>query len=110
MKSLQKAGAPDTPNGTKIAARFVSGLQSAQKFFASAASKARTLSTTNLSKFESTTKGITSSLNKGGDAVTASFNQVASLDTGGKLSVVLQAEPACAFLGGDNGSTPTTTG
>jgi hypothetical protein len=110
VKSLQKAGAPDTANGTKIAAQLVAGMQSAQKLFASAGSTARTLSTTNLSKFESTAKRITTSLNKGGDAVTASFNGVAKLDPGAQLSTALQAEPACAFLSSGSGPTTTTTG
>jgi hypothetical protein len=98
IKSLQKAGAPSSANGSKIAGKFVTGLQSAQTLFKSAQSKAKTLSTTSLSSFQSLGRTITSDLTKGGDALRKSFSGVQTLDTGGKLAAALQDEPSCSFL------------
>ncbi len=107
VQQLQKAGTPKTPNGAKIAAKFVSALQSAQSLFASAATTAASLSTTKLSKFESTSQRITAALNRGGTAIDKSFTDVKALDTSGVLTQTLQNAPACAFLNG-TGSTTTT--
>jgi hypothetical protein len=99
LQGLQKAGTPNTANGVKIAAKFASALRTAQGLFASAASTAGSLSTTNLSKFEATSTKITAALNKGGDAIAKSFGDIATLDTDGSLRQAMQASPACAFLG-----------
>jgi hypothetical protein len=104
-QALQQAGTPNTLNGAKIAARFSSALHSAQVLFASAASTAGSLSTTSLPKFEATSKKITAALNKGGDAIEASFNDIATLDTDGAIRMAMRATPACAFLG----TTPPTS-
>jgi hypothetical protein len=87
-------------------------MQSAENQFASAATTARSLSTSNLSNFEATSQKITASLNKGGAAIDKSFSDVANLDTGGVLSHALQATPSCAFLQGASsaGGSTTSTG
>jgi hypothetical protein len=99
LQGLQQAGTPNAPNGAKIAAAFSSAFRAAQGLYASAASSARSLSTTNLSKFEATTKKITAALYKGGDAIAASFTDIATLDTDGAIRSAMHATPACAFLG-----------
>jgi hypothetical protein len=98
-QGLQQAGTPDTPNGVKVADKFSSALRTVQGLYASAASTARSLSTTSLAKFEATAKKITAALTKGGEAIGASFNDIATLDTDGALRDAMRASPACAFLG-----------
>jgi hypothetical protein len=108
VATLQAAGTPKVPNGSKISARFIDAYKSAQNLFASAATTAGSMSTSNLSKFEATAQKITASLQKGGNDVQSSFESVQSLDTGGALSGVFQSTPACAFLNGSNSATTTT--
>jgi hypothetical protein len=109
VQQLQRAGTPKTTNGSKITAKLQGALSSAQHLFATAASNARAMPTSTLSKFEASSQSISVTLRKGGDAISTSFSDVGKLDTGGALSSVLQATPSCAFLG-STGNTTTTTG
>jgi len=98
ISAVKAAGAPSAPNGAKITAAFVKGLQNARNVFASAKTNAQHLPTKTLSAFESSTQKITSDLNRGSAGIIASFTNVQSLDTSGKVGAAVQAEPACAFL------------
>jgi hypothetical protein len=107
VSAIQNAGTPNSENGDKIEAAFVSGLQSAAALFQSAKAKAQTASTKNLASFEKVTTQVTSALNKGGDAIDKSFSKIETLDTNGTLGAAIEADPSCAFL--TSGSTTTTT-
>jgi hypothetical protein len=106
VQELQRAGTPKIPNGNKIATTFVNALKSAQSLYASAATTAGSLSTSNLAKFETTAQKITASLRKGGERLSGTFRNEPTIDAGGAFRRVLQATPACAFL---KGTTSTTT-
>jgi hypothetical protein len=98
IKALTRAGAPDAANGSKIAARFVQGFQSARRLYVSARTKAQHLSTKTLAAFESSTTLLTAALNKGADSLTQSFTSIESLDTSKTVGAALRTEPTCAFL------------
>jgi len=108
ISALKRAGTPNAPNGSKISAAFVKGFQNARGVFASARTNSQHLPTKTLSAFESSMKKITSDLNKGSAGITASFANVQTLDTSGKVGAAVQAEPACAFLknASTNGASP----
>jgi hypothetical protein len=98
VTALKKAGAPDAPNGSKLAAVFVKALQNARGLYASARTDAQHLPTKTLSAFESATKKITNKLNRGSTGITNSFTHVEALDTSGQVGAAVRAEPSCAFL------------
>ena len=100
IAALQGAGAPDTPNGAKVAAAFVKALQTARDLFAAAKLKAQRLPTKTLGAFERATQKITADLNRGSKAISTGFADIKSLDTSKELSAALRAEPACASLQG----------
>lgn len=98
ISALTRAGAPNTANGSKITARFIAGFETVRGLYVSARTAAQQLPTKTLAGFESSTKKLTSDLNKGNKSIVASFKSIKSLDTSGKVAVALQAEPTCAFL------------
>jgi hypothetical protein len=97
-KAVQKAGTPSTPNGGKIAAKFVSGLKASSKLFASAKAKAGKLSTTDATAFAADGKQLGQDLTDAGNKLGDSFNGIGTLDKGQKLENAVKAAPACAFL------------
>jgi hypothetical protein len=98
IAALKHAGAPNAANGSKITAAFLTGLHTARNLFASARSNAQRLPTKTLSAFEASTQKITTDLNKGSQAITATFSNVQKLDTSGNVGAAVRAEPRCAFL------------
>ena len=98
IAALKHAGTPNATNGSKITAAFLTGLHTARDLFASARSNAQHLPTKTLSAFEASTQKITSDLNKGSEAITATFSNVQTLDTSGNVGAAVRAEPRCAFL------------
>jgi hypothetical protein len=97
-KQLQRAGSPSTPNGAKIAAKFVAGLRIAAKEFASAKASAAKLPTATVAAFAKQGKKLSVKLSDAGQAVTKSFSGIAKLDKGKKLEGAVKAAPECAFL------------
>jgi hypothetical protein len=108
ITALKKAGAPDAPNGAKIASAFVTAMQNARSLFVSAKNDAQHLPTKNLKSFEAATQKITSKLNRGGNEITNSFSNVQALDTSGQIAAAAAASPACSFLSGSGSSTTST--
>jgi hypothetical protein len=98
ISALKRAGAPNAANGSKIAARFVTGFQTVRRLYASARTAAQHLPTKTLAGFESSTKKLTSDLSKGVNGLTATIKSIQSLDTSGNVGAALRAEPTCAFL------------
>jgi hypothetical protein len=98
ISALKRAGTPNAANGSKIAAAFVKGFQTARRLYASARTDAQHLATKTLTGFESSTQKLTADLNKGAKSITASFNNIQALDTSGSVGAAIRAEPACAFL------------
>jgi hypothetical protein len=98
ITALKHAGTPNAPNGSKIAAQFVSAFQKARSLFASAKTQAQHLPTKTLTGFEDATKKLTADLSKGTQGLTATFANTKTLDTSGKIAAALHAEPTCAFL------------
>ncbi len=98
VSALSRAGAPNTPNGSKVAARFATAFKTLRSLYATASTDAQHLATKTLSGFESGAKKITAALAKGAKGITASFASIQSLDPSGQLGAALRAEPTCAFL------------
>jgi hypothetical protein len=98
LTALKKAGAPSSPNGDKIAAKFVAGLTAVSKEFTKAKAKAASISTTNATKFKATGQEIQQDLDNADSKVSASFDGIDKLDTGKKLETAIKAAPECAFL------------
>ena len=109
ITSLKRAGTPRVPNGSKIAGQFMSAFQNARSLFASAKTQAQHLPTRTLSGFENGTKKVSADLNKGAQGLSAKFANIRQLDTNGKISAALHAEPACAFLQGSSQQSQSTT-
>ena len=109
ISSLKRAGTPNVPNGSKIAGQFMSAFQNARALFASAKTQAEHLPTKTLSGFENGTKKVSAALNKGAQGLSAKFGNIRQLDTSGKLSTALHAEPTCAFLQGSSQQSQNTT-
>ena len=95
---IKKAGAPSTPNGGKIAAKFVAGLKASSKLFADAQAKAKKLSTTDAEAFAVDGKKLGTDLSDAAEELSASFNGIGKLDKGKKLEAAVKAAPECAFL------------
>jgi hypothetical protein len=96
--TLERAGAPSTPNGSKIAAKFVAGLQASAKLFADAQAKAAKLSTTDAKAFATDGKKLGQDLSRAGDQLSAGFSGIGKLDQGKKLEKAVKAAPECSFL------------
>ena len=94
---------------SKIAGQFISAFHNARSLFTSAKTQAQHLPTKTLSGFENGTKKVTADLNKGAQGLSAKFANIQQLDTNGKISAALHAEPACAFLQGSSQSSQSTT-
>ena len=109
ITSLKRAGTPRVPNGSKIAGQFLSAFQNARSLFASAKTQAQRLPTKTLSGFENGTKKVSVDLNKGAQGLSTKFANIRQLDTNGKISAALHAEPACAFLQGSSQQSQSTT-
>jgi hypothetical protein len=97
-QSLKNAGAPSTPNGSKIAAKFVAGLRASAKLFADAQAKAGKLSTTDVTAFATDGKKLGQDLSDAGDQLSTSFNGISKLDKGKKLEKAVKGAPECSFL------------
>jgi hypothetical protein len=98
LAALQRAGAPNAPNGSKLTSRFVSAFRTARGVFASGKTTAQGLPTKTLARFEAATEKLSADLTQGGNTLAATTKGVQSLDTSGKIAAALQAEPKCAFL------------
>jgi hypothetical protein len=97
-RRVKKAGSPSTPNGAKISARFVSGLESSAKVFADAKAQAKKLPTTTPAAFQKKGKQLGQDLTAAGDKLTKSFGGIDKLDKGKQLEAAVKAAPECAFL------------
>ncbi len=97
-RQVKKAGSPSTPNGAKIAAKFVSGLEASAKVFAGAKAQAAKLPTTTPAAFQNKGKQLGTDLTKAGDKLSKSFDGIGKLDKGKKLEAAVKATPECAFL------------
>ena len=97
-QQLQKAGAPSSANGTKIAKTFVAGLGASAKLFANAKADAAKLSTTDASAFKTKGKQVGQALSDAGDQLSKRFSGIPKLDTGKKLETAVKAAPECAPL------------
>ena len=97
-KALQRAGSPSTPNGDKIAAKFVAGLRTSSGLFADAQTKAKKLSTTDAEAFAVDGKQLGQDLSDAGEALSTNFSGIGKLDKGKKLETAIRAAPECAFL------------
>ncbi len=100
LSALKRAGTPNTPGGSKTAAKFVTAFQTLHSLYVSARTNAARLPTKNLGGFEAAITKLTSALDRGAKGLTASFASIQSLDTSGQLGAALRAEPTCAFLQG----------
>ena len=98
VKSLQKAGTPDAPNGKKIADGFVSGLKEAKRLFVRAQVRARRLSTSDAAAFKSGATALQVGLSASSEALSASFSGISKLDTSGKIGAAGKRSAACVAL------------
>jgi hypothetical protein len=97
-QQLQKAGAPSSPNGPKIAKTFVAGLGASAKLFANAKADAAKLSTTDASAFKTDGKQVGQALSDAAEQLSKRFSGIGKLDTGKKLEGAVKAAPVCAPL------------
>jgi hypothetical protein len=97
-RALERARSPSTPNGGKIAAKFVAGLRASSKLFADAEAKAEKLSTTDVQAFSTDGKKLGQDLSDAGDELSTSFSGIGKLDKGKQLEKAVKAAPECAFL------------
>jgi hypothetical protein len=97
-RQIQAAGAPSTPNGGKIAARFAAGLDASAKVFAKARAEAAKLPTTTPEAFQIKGKQLGENLTAAGDELSKSFSGIGKLDKGKKLEAAVKAAPECASL------------
>ena len=97
-RALNRAGSPSTPNGSKIAAKFVAGLSASAKLFANAEAKAAKLSTTDVTAFSVDGKKLGQDLSDAAQQLSTSFSGIGKLDKGKKLEAAVKAAPECAFL------------
>jgi hypothetical protein len=95
---VKKAGAPSSPNGEKISAKFVSGLKTSAKLFADARAKATKLPTTDVDAFKVKGKQLGQDLTDAGEELSKSFGGIGKLDYGKKLEAAVKAASLCAFL------------
>jgi hypothetical protein len=95
-RQIQQAGSPSTPNGSKIAAKFVQGLDASAKVFARAKAQAAKISTTDVQAFKVQGKKVGTDLSDAGEALGKSFSGIGKLDKGKKLEAAVKAAPECA--------------
>jgi hypothetical protein len=100
IKAINRAGAPDVTNGSKIQAKIVAGFQAASDVFAGAQDDAAALSTTDPTSFVADAQKIESNLNSAADGFTQAFTEVQSLDKGNELEKALEKSRACQALSG----------
>src|SRR5207245_753570 len=76
---LQRAGAPSSANGTRIAKLFVAGLGASAKLFANAKADAAKLSTTDATAFKTKGKQVGQALSDAGDQLSKRFSDIGKL-------------------------------
>ena len=96
--ALKQAGAPSTPNGAKIAAKFVAGLKASATVFADGKANAAKLSTTSVAAFQKQGKQVGVDLTDASEQLSKSFDGIGKLDKGKQLEKAVKAAPECAFL------------
>ena len=100
IKSIKKAGAPSSANGSKIQTKVIASFQSASDVFAQAKADAANLSTTDASSFVTNATKIQQDLNAASDAFQTNFSTVEKLDTKSEIDRAIRSAKACKFLAG----------
>jgi hypothetical protein len=95
---IAKAGTPSVPNGKKIEAAFLRGLDESAKVFADGKAQAAEISTKNPTAFRTDGKQVGVDLQKAGEELQNSFGDIGALDKGKQLEHAVKAAPECAFL------------
>jgi hypothetical protein len=106
LKALQRAGAPNVPNGKNIASRFVRGVTSFRQAVARLDTEAATIPTGDAAAFDATRQA---SLQRFRSALTkfgAVIGKFSDGDTSGRLARAMFRQSSCSFLFGS--SAPTT--
>ena len=96
--AIDKAGAPDVTNGSKIQSKILAGFRSTSDVFAGARSDASALSTTDATAFVTDATKIETNLNSAANGFTNAFTQVQALDKDNKLGAALTKAKACKSL------------
>jgi glucose/arabinose dehydrogenase len=97
-RQVEKAGTPSVPNGKKIEAALLRGLDASVKVFADGKAQAAKISTKNPTAFKTDGKQVGVDLQKAGAKLQDSFGDIDKLDKGKKLEDAVKAAPECAFL------------
>jgi hypothetical protein len=100
IKTIKKAGAPSSANGSKIQTKVLGSFQSASDVFAQAKKDASALSTTDAAAFTASASKIEANLNGAGDTFNTNFSAVEKLDKDNELEQALGRAKACKFLTG----------
>ena len=98
IKAIDKAGAPDVANGSKIQSKILAGFRSTSDVFAGAKSDAAALSTTDSTSFVTDAGKIETNLGSAADGFTAAFSAAQALDKDNKLGVALEKAKACKAI------------
>ncbi len=98
IRSIKKAGAPSSANGSKLQSKVVAAFQSASDVFAEAKTSASDLSTTDATSFVTDATRIQQDLNGASDAFQTNFSKVEKLDSKGEIERALTSAKACKFL------------
>lgn len=97
-RAVQQAGAPSSPNGAKIEAKFVDALDASAGIFADAKAQAAKVSIKSPAAFAKQGKQVGADLQDAGDKLGEGFSGIGKLDKGKKLETAVRAAPECAFL------------
>jgi hypothetical protein len=100
IRSIKKAGAPSSANGSKIQSKVIAAFQSASDVFAEAKASAANLSTTDATSFVTDATKIQQDLNGASDAFQTNFTTVQKLDSKGEIGQAITSAKACKFLTG----------
>jgi hypothetical protein len=98
IRSIKKAGAPSSANGSKIQHKVIAAFQSASDVFAGAKTSAASLSTTDAASFVTDASKIQHDLNGASDAFQMNFSAVQKLDSKRVIERAITSAKACKFL------------
>jgi hypothetical protein len=95
---VQDAGEPSSAGGSEIAAKFVTALDDSSTLFAKAKAQAAKVSTSSAAAFQKQGAKVATDLGKAATRLSATFDDLATLDANGELVGAFQAEPSCSNL------------
>jgi hypothetical protein len=95
---VQAAGEPSSTSGAEIAGKFVTALDESSALFAKAKAQAAKVSTSSPAAFQKQGTKVATDLGKAATRLSATFDDLATLDSNGELVGAFQAEPSCSTL------------